>query len=208
MADIQAYQITYTAKEVEQLLTKINNTEHELKDSDNPICAGAVLAEINELKKSVSDGKKIVASAITDKGIDTAATQTFKEFAENIRAITSGSSVPEAIGVTSIEIPISKYIATDGTVFEDYNDRLNYDIAQNTTTIKTIEVPEEDIVVSGIATINTKVNAYIATDGTVFYYYNDYLNYITNTNTDLTLITLSEEDIDIIDMIEIEMEEV
>lgn len=44
-----------------------------------------------ELKKSVSDGKSKVASAITDKGINTEATDTFDMMAENIRNIPSGN---------------------------------------------------------------------------------------------------------------------
>ena len=36
-----------------------------------------------ELKKSVSDGKKEVAEAITEKGVETAADATFKAMAEN-----------------------------------------------------------------------------------------------------------------------------
>ena len=43
-----------------------------------------------ELKKSVSDGKSKVASAITDKGVATEATDTFDTMTENIRNIPSG----------------------------------------------------------------------------------------------------------------------
>ena len=47
--------------------------------------------EINEVKKSVSDGKALVAAAITAKRVATAATATFKEMAENIKKIVLGS---------------------------------------------------------------------------------------------------------------------
>lgn len=47
--------------------------------------------EINEVKKSVSDGKALVAAAITAKRVATAATATFKEMATNIGRIILGS---------------------------------------------------------------------------------------------------------------------
>lgn len=47
--------------------------------------------EVNEIKKSVSDGKALVAAAITAKRVATAATATFKEMAENIKKIVLGS---------------------------------------------------------------------------------------------------------------------
>lgn len=47
--------------------------------------------EVNEIKKSVSDGKALVAAAITAKRVATAATATFKEMAANIGRIVLGS---------------------------------------------------------------------------------------------------------------------
>ena len=47
---------------------------------------------IEELKKSVSDGKTAVANAITEKGVNTATDATFATMAENILSITSGGS--------------------------------------------------------------------------------------------------------------------
>jgi len=48
-------------------------------------------AEVAETKKSVSDGKALVAAAITAKRVKTAATATFKEMAANIGRIVLGS---------------------------------------------------------------------------------------------------------------------
>ena len=45
---------------------------------------------VTQVKKSVSDGKSKVASAITDKGVATLATDTFDIIAGNIRKIPSG----------------------------------------------------------------------------------------------------------------------
>lgn len=48
--------------------------------------------DVDDLKKSVSDGKSLVASAITDKGVETASDATFATMATNISAIETGSS--------------------------------------------------------------------------------------------------------------------
>lgn len=48
-------------------------------------------AALQELKKSVSDGKSLVAAAITAKEVTTAADATFQQMADNINAITLGS---------------------------------------------------------------------------------------------------------------------
>ena len=49
-----------------------------------------LVAAVNELFTSVSDGKATVAAAITGKGVATAATDTFAVMADNIDAITTG----------------------------------------------------------------------------------------------------------------------
>ena len=48
---VEAYQVVHTAKEIEDLLTKVKNTEEELVDSDNPVSSKAVLAKFEELEK-------------------------------------------------------------------------------------------------------------------------------------------------------------
>ena len=44
-------------------------------------------AEVESLKTSVSEGKKLVAAAVTDKGVNTAADSTFQVIANNISSI-------------------------------------------------------------------------------------------------------------------------
>ncbi len=51
-----------------------------------------VSKQIELLKKSVSDGKSLVASAITEKGVETAADATFQKMHDNILDIKSGGS--------------------------------------------------------------------------------------------------------------------
>lgn len=58
--------------------------------------------EVAEVKKSVSDGKSKVASAITDKGVATEATDTFDTMAENIGKIQTGTSNSQILSTTMI----------------------------------------------------------------------------------------------------------
>ena len=70
------------------------------KDSSNPVQNKIITTKINELeksfaeaKKSVSDGKTLVATAITDKGVATSSTDSFVTMAENIGKISGGGVV-------------------------------------------------------------------------------------------------------------------
>lgn len=72
--------------------------------------------EVNEamdrLFTSVSDGKSLIASAITDKGVSTAADASFQTMRGNILAIESGGSMPEGVYL----INVSASTAEGGTV--------------------------------------------------------------------------------------------
>lgn len=59
---------------------------------------------VTQVKKSVSDGKSKVASAITDKGVSTEATDTFDTMAENIGKIQTGISLLHNIDGTVINV--------------------------------------------------------------------------------------------------------
>lgn len=50
----------------------------------------ATTIQFNELKTSVSEGKALVAAAVTDKGVTTAADATFSDIALNIQSIQVG----------------------------------------------------------------------------------------------------------------------
>lgn len=65
--------------------------------------------ELNSLKSSVSEGKSLIAAAVTDKGVQTAADATFQTIADNIAAITSknnyvvvGSTSPFNDSITAV----------------------------------------------------------------------------------------------------------
>lgn len=62
------------------------------KISTNPVQNKVVAEEFNKVFRSVSDGKKKMADAITDKGVLTSATATFDIMAQNVEAIRTGVS--------------------------------------------------------------------------------------------------------------------
>ena len=65
---------------------------------------GAELSkEVESVKKSVSDGTSKVASAITDKGVATEATDTFDVMAENVGKIQTGTSNTQVLPTTFIK---------------------------------------------------------------------------------------------------------
>lgn len=73
-------------------VTPVDATTYTQKgDSFGAKELNAIGTEINEVKKSVSDGKALVAAAITAKRVATAATDTFAKMAENIKKIVLGS---------------------------------------------------------------------------------------------------------------------
>lgn len=56
---------------------------------------------INEVKSSVSDGKRLIASAITDKGVEASESDSFQVIAEKIAAITSSQSTVDVVKSSS-----------------------------------------------------------------------------------------------------------
>lgn len=77
--------------------------ENEVEERYMTDLAGQLYKELEEVKKHGSDGKTLVASAITDKGIDTPADATFQELADNIAEIKSGINLTRVVGATTIE---------------------------------------------------------------------------------------------------------
>lgn len=88
--------LSYTAAEIDTLLGKADTAVQpettgdldnlQTTDKDNLVDA------INELFTSVSNGKSAIAAAITDKGVATAATDSFADMAQNIEDIPTGST--------------------------------------------------------------------------------------------------------------------
>lgn len=86
---------------------KINELKEDLNDLET---------EVENAKKSASDGKVLLANAITQKGINTASTATFAQMANNIKSISSGGITVPSLGYAEIYV-------TDGETGEvaDYN---------------------------------------------------------------------------------------
>lgn len=57
----------------------------------------SIVGAINELFQNVSNGKQLIATAITDKGVNTSSDDTFQTMATNIGKISSGNSVTYSI---------------------------------------------------------------------------------------------------------------
>ena len=70
------------------------------ENSTKPVQNKVITKEINEIKKSVSDGKSKVASAITDKGVATEATDTFDMMAKNVGKIATGMNLGQNVKST------------------------------------------------------------------------------------------------------------
>ncbi len=83
---------------LENHTSQLNNIANQLGVDENKnaisldTTAQEIRPAINEVFQSVSNGKKIVAKAITDKGVNTLATDTFQVMANNIGLISSGGS--------------------------------------------------------------------------------------------------------------------
>ncbi|MBU5444328.1 hypothetical protein [Paenibacillus sp. MSJ-34] len=66
-------------------------------------------ADLDEVKQSVSDGKTLVAGAITDKGVPTSPSDTFQRMAENIGAIETDKTGDATATAADILAPKTAY---------------------------------------------------------------------------------------------------
>ena len=79
--------------EINTIYNKINNlkvidVDSELSESSvNPVQNQVITKKLNEVFQSVSRGKEMIASAITDKGIETSKDASFEELAASILSI-------------------------------------------------------------------------------------------------------------------------
>lgn len=78
-------QKAYTDQKVQAVVDDVNAN---FQDVENSI--GTLNSNVNNLFQSVSNGKEVVAEAITDKGVPTSANDSFNTMASNIRSIPSG----------------------------------------------------------------------------------------------------------------------
>lgn len=111
---------------VEELVEEIKIIKQDIKSLN---------IKYEELFQSVSNGKMLLASAITDKGVTTLATDTFEKMASNIRKIitNSGSNTPELVPPVEPE-PISINYISDLTV--DYGTDFSITYITNIEAVK------------------------------------------------------------------------
>lgn len=131
------------SKDIEKLLEKkfdksgILSAVSATPSDEKVLSEKAVKTELDKLFQSVSDGKTLVASAITDKGVDTLATDTFQTMADNIGKIQTG------VDLTNIY----SAIRTHGlTVSGNESEEEIAKIIEGLFTLKTITETSEDIV--------------------------------------------------------------
>lgn len=108
-----------------------------------------VSGALDELFTSVSEGKSLIAAAVTDKGVETAADATFSEMAENINAISSGPSKTELL-VEPLTYSGAVYIAgslgqnatlyTNAFYFDCYVGEVLYAMATSVTNMSNCEI--------------------------------------------------------------------
>ena len=146
--------------------------ESELFQYENRVIT--LETQVNELFQSVSDGKTLVANAITDKGVSTSTSATFATMASNIRNLNNGigytseskngSVRVERGGTGSISITFSNTVLGVTGVSYSWSDaHLGYrgfSVSGNTVTVK-IELG--DTYANSSRTISCTVSANIRT---------------------------------------------
>lgn len=92
--------------EIDEINSSLDNMEQQLQDglnidlsnyqvkTDNSLVTSnkTVVGAINEVFQSVSNAKKNLAEAITDKGVETSATDTFQTMVNNINKINANNN--------------------------------------------------------------------------------------------------------------------
>lgn len=97
-----------------EYLTEHQDVSHLQTKTDNRLYTTnkSVVGAINELFQSVSDGKRLLASALTDKGIPTLATESFEEMAQKILQITTSNPNPPTTSRNTITTKAGDTIIT------------------------------------------------------------------------------------------------
>ncbi len=98
-----------------------------LEDDTTSLAITDLNEELEEIKKSVSDGKITVAGAITDNGVETATDATFEVMAENINMLSDRLKVPNGTEWTLLtEYEKSPNIYYKNMWFLDIDSKLYY----------------------------------------------------------------------------------
>lgn len=113
---------------------------------------------INEVFQNVSNGKRLIASAITDKGVNTSDTATFQEMATNIGNISSTGGGSKQYSVTyKLSNVVSSNTSTSGNIGSSYTTTLTpnagYKLNTPIITVDGIDVTSK-YYLDGVFTIN------------------------------------------------------
>lgn len=112
--------------------SSLNPAQLALKSMIPDVSGFATSADLNSLKTSVSSGKSLIASAVTGKGVNTAADASFQTIANNVNAIPTGN----AYG--TFQVPSSSVSASVGSIV--YLSACHSDLSMNKWNIETFAV--------------------------------------------------------------------
>ena len=160
-----------------------------IQDTANNFTATNVEGALAELFQSVSNGKSLIASAITDKGVNTSNTATFQEMATNIGNITSTGGDTTQYSVTyNLSNVTSSNTATSVNAGDPYTTTFTansgYQLNPPIITVDGIDVTSK-YYLNGVFTINNVFgNIIITADATEVISGGDLtLNYTFNNET-------------------------
>lgn len=117
---------------------------------------------VTELFTSVSNGKALIAGAITDKGVSTSADATFEEMEANVRAIQSGINIETAkLSVFSSSGNKCAFFTVDdnGNLTLDYSTLSNTIYTVPLNTVVWFKGAINEIVSTGITQLHTSMNS-------------------------------------------------
>lgn len=102
-------------EDIETLNTQFKDIVNEIGDVTLNTTAQDIKGAINEVFQSASNGKRLIAQAITGKGVDTNANDSFQTMATNISRISSGINIEgKTITVNNTKYKLS--INSDGDI--------------------------------------------------------------------------------------------
>ena len=78
------------------VIASINRINNSIGTEELPTTAKTLKGAIAETFQSVSNGKTLIASAITDKGVSTSNNDTFQTMANNIKSISTSQAQPSS----------------------------------------------------------------------------------------------------------------
>ena len=112
----------------------INDVTKYVEDVDKKVVV--VEKRVEDCFQSVSNGKRLIADAITDKGVTTSATDTFENMANNIGKITTSPSIEtsDTVNFISDGIIFAQYVVKRGLYISppsDENGMIDYYVDEN-----------------------------------------------------------------------------